>query len=210
MQSYETSRCLLRVVKPSDATAVFECFSDPAVMAYYDMTPVTDLIEAEQMLHGWIRDIVDGRRCRWAIVLKDSGQVVGTCGLHGIRRDRGCAELGYEVARAYWGKGIASDVFPALLEHAFHALQLDRLTARISPRNRASIALVRKFGFRIHVVPQIAGWLDGASFRRRIFRLTQAEYTRRMRKLDEQARRSGADSPGTPAISSRDHRPSRA
>lgn len=128
------------------------------------------------MLNNWKQEVAKGRRLRWTVVLRDADIAIGTCGLHGIDRERGCAEIGYEIGQAYWGQGILSEVFPAVLENAFSELELDRLTARVSPQNRASIALLRKFGFRNRAAPQIAGWLRGASFKRRIFRLKRREY----------------------------------
>lgn len=195
MQTYETSRCLLRAIDLSDATSLLENFSDPKAMAYYDTAPITELIEMERILLGWNRQIVKGERCRWAIVMKDSGKTVGTCGLQGINSPPGRAELGCEVGRAHWSKGIMTEVCPVLLEHAFQVLLLDRVTVRLSPRNLGSMALVRKFGFRNRVLPQVAGWLRDASFRRRIFSLTRADHAQRMRDLGGKLSRNPVSAP---------------
>lgn len=181
MLTYATRRCLLRSVQLSDAPVILRNFSDPRVMAHYDAKRVCTRAAAEKTLSVWKDEIASGRRQRWTIILRDADFAIGTCGLHGIDRERGCAEIGYEIGQAYWGRGILSEVLPAVLEHAFSELELDRLTARVSPQNRASIALLRKFGFRNRVAPQIAGWLRGASFNRRIFRLKRREYLQQTR-----------------------------
>lgn len=176
MNSYETARCLLREVELADAPLILKNFSDPELMAHYDMKAVHTFHEAEQMLECWINGFATGRRRRWAIVLKESNVAIGTCGLHAINRERGYAEIGYEIGRNYWGKGILSEVFPVLLQDAFDELGLYRLAARVSPRNFASVALLKKFGFRHCMAPQVVGWLRGASFKRQIFRLKRREY----------------------------------
>lgn len=185
VNSYQTARCLLREVELADAHLILKNFSDPKLMAHYDMKAVHTFHEAEQMLGSWINEFATGRRRRWTIVLREGNAAIGTCGLHTINRERGCAEIGYEIGQAYWGRGILSEIFPAVLGHAFSELELDRLTARVSPQNRASIALLRKFGFRNRVAPQIAGWLLGASFKRRIFRLKRREYLQQTNCQDQ-------------------------
>lgn len=159
MSILETSRCLLRVIEPGDGPALFRNFSDPTVMAYYDMPAVANLAAMERMLQNWRRDIASGKRYRWAIVLKESGEVIGSCGMHGLAAGVRSAELGYELARDHWGKGIMSEILPALLDHAFRILRLDHLIARTRPANAASIALLRRFGFRIRLVSQTADWI---------------------------------------------------
>lgn len=188
MKFYQTSRCLLRVVELVDAPLILNNFSDPKLMAHYDMRVVHTLHAAEQMLSGWINEFATRRRRRWTIILREENVAIGTCGLHSINRERGCAELGYEISREYWGKGILSEVFPVLLGDAFEELELHRLTARVSPRNVASVALLKKFGFRHRVVPQVAGWLRGASFSRRILRLTRCDYLQQSNAIGSMTR----------------------
>ena len=45
------------------------------------------------------------RSCRWAIARSDSAMLIGTCGFYGWDPDCALAELGYDLARAYWGAG---------------------------------------------------------------------------------------------------------
>jgi ribosomal-protein-alanine N-acetyltransferase len=59
------------------------------------------------------------------------------------------AYLGYGAVSAFAGQGYMRDALPLLLADAFGRLRLHRVEANIQPRNTASIALVRRGGFRL-------------------------------------------------------------
>jgi ribosomal-protein-alanine N-acetyltransferase len=56
-------------------------------------------------------------------------------------------ELAYRLARAAWGRGIASEAGAALLDYAFGTLGLPRVVAVTYPENRASQRVLDKLGF---------------------------------------------------------------
>src|SRR5687768_4918014 len=71
--------------------------------------------------------------------------LVGSCGLG--RRPSGAVELGYWIARPFWGRGLATEAGAALLEIA-RALKLPRLQASHFVDNPASGRVLEKLGFR--------------------------------------------------------------
>lgn len=71
-------------------------------------------------------------------------RLLGSCGLG--RRPSGGVELGYWVARAFWGRGIATEAGTALIEIA-RALRLPRLQASHFLDNPASGRVLEKLGF---------------------------------------------------------------
>lgn len=146
--TYESERFRLRDFEPGDLAAVYENFSDPRVMKYYDAAPLGKMAEAERLLAEWRHAEHHGTGLRWAIADRNSNRLIGTCGFHALARRHRRAEIGYELHPDWWGRGVMSEVLPLALEHAFRKLQLNRLAALILPANRPSIALVRKFGFR--------------------------------------------------------------
>jgi ribosomal-protein-alanine N-acetyltransferase len=75
------------------------------------------------------------------------GELVGAAGLRfELAHKRG--ELGYWIARAHWGRGIASEAVRALVEHAFEALALERVFAHHFAWNPASGRVLEKAGLR--------------------------------------------------------------
>ena len=71
-------------------------------------------------------------------------RLVGSCGL--ARRASGAVELGYWIARPFWGRGLATEASAALVEIA-RALRLPRLQASHFLDNPASGRVLEKLGF---------------------------------------------------------------
>jgi [ribosomal protein S5]-alanine N-acetyltransferase len=85
-----------------------------------------------------------------ALVLREAATMVGHAGYHGAPGEHGLAsdvvELGYTVFPPYRGRGLATETAQALMEWA-GAQGVRGFVASVSPRNEASLAIVRKLGF---------------------------------------------------------------
>jgi len=82
----------------------------------------------------------------WAIEV--NGEAAGSIGVNpGEGVERHSAELGYWLARAYWGEGIATAAVRALVPHAMRELRLYRLQARVFADNPASMKVLERAGF---------------------------------------------------------------
>jgi RimJ/RimL family protein N-acetyltransferase len=82
----------------------------------------------------------------YAVVLKETGQPIGMCGL--IKRDKfPDIDVGYAFLPEFWSKGYAREAVMAALEEA-RALGRTRVIAIVSPGNAASIRLLEKLGFK--------------------------------------------------------------
>jgi RimJ/RimL family protein N-acetyltransferase len=76
-----------------------------------------------------------------------AGSMIGGLGIHfepGMHR----AEIGYWLAREYWGKGIMSQILPVVCAFAFNELGLLKLTAEVFAMNAASARVLQKCGFQ--------------------------------------------------------------
>lgn len=154
--SIETPRLLLRPLRESDVDALFDIFSDPAVMRYWSGPPWRDRAQALRMIEG-DREALAGRRdLRLGLVPHDaSGRVVGTLSLYKI--DAGCrrADIGYALARGQQGRGLMNEALSAVIDMAFDQrpgaplddLRLNRLEADVDPRNVASCRTLERLGF---------------------------------------------------------------
>lgn len=57
------------------------------------------------------------------------------------------AEIGYDIAKSFWGKGYASEAIYSLLDYAFSSLKMNRIEAKVEPENVNSIKLLQKLNF---------------------------------------------------------------
>ncbi|WP_294089581.1 GNAT family N-acetyltransferase [Sphingomonas sp.] len=138
----ESARLRLRPVDVDDAEALFEAYSDVALMRYWSSAPHASVEETRAYLAG--RDAARPWR-GWAITRKGSDRAIGTVFTGEIRA--GAAEIGYLLARAHWGSGIAREAVTRVLDLLLVTEDWRRIEADTDPDNAASNALLGKLGF---------------------------------------------------------------
>nr|GEU28631.1 hypothetical protein [Tanacetum cinerariifolium] len=132
----------------ADAEALFAIYGDPLVMKYTDEEPFPTLSTVGIMLKSVRALLVAGQSLEWAIILRGSGDVIGTCGLHSFDLTNGVAEVGCLLKRAEWGKGFMADALALLTRFAADVLKLKRLIADVAPQNQQAQRLFHKLGYR--------------------------------------------------------------
>ena len=97
----------------------------------------------------YFKKISSGRTIGMFVKEKDSGALIGVINLNepvmGALRS---AYLGYYIDKEFAGRGYMSEGLVLVLREAFQHMQFHRLEANIQPRNRRSIELVERLGFR--------------------------------------------------------------
>lgn len=143
----ETERLLLRRFCLADESALRSVFEDPEVMRYGDGAQSTEWI------HNWLHECLEAYQKNpdigaWAVVEKDRALPIGYCGLFYYPDVCGTPEIeiGYRLARAWWGSGYATEAVTAVRDYGFNKLGLPRLIALIDPKNRASVRVAEKAG----------------------------------------------------------------
>lgn len=82
------------------------------------------------------------------ILDKETKEVIGWCGFHTWYIDHSRAELGYSLIREkHKRKGIMSEALGAIIPYGFQEMKLHRIEAFTAQYNKASIGLLKKFGF---------------------------------------------------------------
>lgn len=143
----ETTRLRLRHFTDADLALFVAYRNDPEVARYQSWEGITEsearafLQEQQKTQPG-----VPGQWFQIAIELKETGILVGDCALKVEEYDERQAEIGYTLARAYQGLGIASEAVSRVLDYAFLTLGLHRVIAITDCENRASITLLERLG----------------------------------------------------------------
>ncbi|MBB1139762.1 GNAT family N-acetyltransferase [Myroides sp. WP-1] len=140
----ETSRLVLRELHPSDASSFFELNANPNVIRYTGNTAFTDVEEARIFLENY-SDYREKGYGRWAVVLKDTGQFIGWCGLK-FDADTQQTDIGFRFFEEEWGKGYATESAQACLQVGFNQFQLSHIIGRAMKANIASICVLEKLG----------------------------------------------------------------
>jgi RimJ/RimL family protein N-acetyltransferase len=139
-----TPRLLLRPGWREDAPAVYAAVADEAIVRNLAQVPWPySLEDAEQWLSrpqdtGWPSCLI--------FLRGEPMRVAGCVGLH--PDEAGLPELGYWLARPFWGRGIATEAAGAMVAAARHSLRLPRLVSGHFTDNPASGRVLKKLGFR--------------------------------------------------------------
>ena len=138
-----TPRLLLRPGFPEDAPALAAAIADEAIVRNLSTAPWPYRMRDAEAFLASPRDPV---LPSFLVFERTDGapRLVGSCGLG--RRASGAVEMGYWIARAYWGRGFATEACGALIEIA-RALGLRQLAASHFIDNPASARVLDKLGF---------------------------------------------------------------
>ena len=144
----ETERLILRRLTLEDAEDMFEYFSKDEVTEYYDLYTFKGIDEAEKLIQDFNKCFENKKGIRWAIQLKDSSKMIGTCGYHNWAHEHFKIELGYELNPLYWRQHYMEEAIAAILPYAFSEMNIHRVEAFTDPDNLASERLLLKLNFK--------------------------------------------------------------
>jgi RimJ/RimL family protein N-acetyltransferase len=138
-----TPRLLLRPGFPEDAPALTGAIADEAIVRNLATAPWPYRMRDAEAFLASPRDPVLPSLLVFERTL-DEPRLVGACGLG--RRPSGAVEMGYWIARLFWGRGFATEAGVALIEIA-RALGLRQLEGSHFIDNPASARVLDKLGF---------------------------------------------------------------
>ena len=160
----QTARLTLRPMTTADAESLHAIMSDAEVMAFWDVSEIEDIELTTAILNGQLKQMKARKNAYWAMERTCDNTFVGCCDLSEIDRWHHRAEVGFIVAKRYWGDGYAQEAMSAVIDHAAQALKLRRLTARTHLGNIRSVRLLEKLGFRHEGL--LRGYVDREGERR--------------------------------------------
>lgn len=144
-----TERLCLRDWRDSDLAAFAELNADPEVMSY--LPAVLSPIESDAFAKRIRRESSDREFGLWAVEISGGASFIGFVGLAVPRFQAHftpCVEIGWRLARAYWGLGYASEAAEAALGHGFDVLSLAEIVSFTVPENRRSRRVMEKLGMQ--------------------------------------------------------------
>ncbi len=144
---FTTPRLEVRRLTMADLDAFHEIWGDPAVI-FWGAAKDRDATRArlEDLIGRRLDGIVDSG---WfAVVRQADGQLVGDVVLQPAPWDRDLAEVGWHVAKAWQGRGYATEAAAGLLAHA-RQQGVGSVYAKILPDNLASRGVSLRLGMRV-------------------------------------------------------------
>ena len=157
-QALETHRLLLRPFRKEDAEDMYRNWaSDPEVTRYLTW-PAHSSVEATRgLMDYWIPQYENGGFFNWAIVLKETGAVIGSIAVVRLEEPIGEAEIGYCLGRAFWGQGLMPEALRTVMDYLFDTVGVNRVMAGHDIRNPNSGKVMQKAGMQKEGIHRQAG-----------------------------------------------------
>ncbi|MDQ6879363.1 MAG: GNAT family N-acetyltransferase [Candidatus Dormibacteraeota bacterium] len=164
----KTARLLLRVPVPDDIDGLTAVFSDHEAMRYIGEGAIKSRAEVARQIEDERAYFDEHGFTMFTVVRKADREVLGDCGLW-TWKETGETEIGWHLARKFWGQRFGSEAAVAVLDFANQA-GLDQLICMVQTENVASLHIAERLGFQF----------DGEWLRR-------GRLTRRYRRQREKA-----------------------
>ena len=137
-----------RHIRFVDVAAIYQYESHPQFMEHYPWTE-RKVDEARAFVDMCIAWVNEQPRIKFQLVItsRETGVLIGTCGIRKDVVDSGCADLGFALAVEYWGQGFATEAARAMVQFAFENLGVEEVDAICVQANDRSVGVLERLGF---------------------------------------------------------------
>ena len=143
----ETERLRLRPWQPADRAPFAALNADPEVMRWFPST--LDRSESDAQVDRFQAGIDERGWGFWAAELRESAECIGFVGLNVPAPELPCSpcvEIGWRLARPFWGRGLATEAAQRALAFGFETLALDEIVSFTTLGNERSQAVMQRLG----------------------------------------------------------------
>jgi RimJ/RimL family protein N-acetyltransferase len=152
VKELQTKRLILRAWQVSDAESLFRYARNPNIGPIAGWPPHTDIENSREI----IKNVLSAAET-YAVVLKQTGEAVGSIGLmtskseiHSAEMTENEGEIGFWIGEPFWGQGLIPEAVNELLRHAFEDVRLAAVWCGYYDGNEKSKRVQEKCGFVYH------------------------------------------------------------
>lgn len=168
---------MIRGIKDADIADLLGMNQDDDVLRFLPY-PKWQSLEDGMAWLGRMRKVeAAGTGVQLVMVDKATAKAVGACLLFRYDVASSRAEIGFVMAREYWGKGVMTEALSAVIGHAFAVRGLRRLEAEANPQNTASCRILERIGFTAEGLLRKRWVAKGSAYDTRMFGLLREEWT---------------------------------
>ena len=145
----QTKRLILRPWQESDAEALYKYACNPNIGPIAGWPPHTSVENSREIIKSVLSDPET-----YAVVLKETGETVGSVGImtarseiHSAKMASSDCEIGYWIGEPYWGQGLIPEAVSELIRYAFEDLQMPTIWCGYFDGNEKSKRVPEKCGF---------------------------------------------------------------
>ena len=179
-KALETERLTLRPFRRSDAEAMLNNWAnDPHVMQYLPADVSNTIEEVHTRLDSWFsyfNDIEKGSWGMYAIVLKETKEVIGEIDFAELDTVTHSAEVGYQIGRPWWGKGYVAEALQRIIRYCFVEIGIKRIWGDFDSRNVNSGKVMVKAGMKLEKTSEKVNESTGEAIIKVQYALTVDDY----------------------------------
>jgi ribosomal-protein-alanine N-acetyltransferase len=172
----ETDRLVIRGIQEADMADLLVMNQDDEVLRFLPYAKWLTLDDGLAWLARVRKLEAAGTAVQLVMVDKASARVIGACVLFKYDEGSSRAELGFAMAREFWGKGLMLEALTVLIAHAFTVRGVRRLEAEANSLNTASCRLLDRLGFVSEGLMRQRYRVKGAIYDTRVFGLLGDEW----------------------------------
>ena len=142
----ETDRLILRKFRMNDVVAMFNNYgSDPNVTKYLNWKTHEILEDSKESIKLFMSKY-DDNLFHWAVLIKDSNELIGDIAVNCIDNRNNNCEVGYQFGSKYWGKGYATETLKAVLDYLLNDCEFYLVECSHTSSNITSGMVMKKAG----------------------------------------------------------------
>ena len=169
----ETERLYLREMTEDDINALYKILADSNIMQHYPYA------FDEARVRNWIHRNMERYRIfgfgLWAVCLKESGELIGDCGLTmQLINDQIKPEIGYHIRADQQRKGYAKEAAAAVRDWTFHNTPFNVIYSYMKHTNEASAQTAMSYGCK-----QVDNFFDEVNGITKVFAISRNEWINR-------------------------------
>ncbi|HEY3876090.1 MAG TPA: GNAT family N-acetyltransferase [Candidatus Kapabacteria bacterium] len=145
----ETERLRLRQLKISDLEDLHAYYSDPETAIYVPFIAFTSVTKTEELLKRVAQEFDERKSILFGIERKSDGKIMGITDIYRLSLPNHRMELGWGLARAFWGFGYMTEAVRAFIRFAFEEMGMHRIEAECQTDNIRSIRVAERCGMRL-------------------------------------------------------------
>ncbi|MGG2055113.1 GNAT family protein [Lysinibacillus pakistanensis] len=143
-----SSKLELKKIEDRHLQKLFDIYDNEKVFEFCGIIPKHNLQTVSKMIGHFDRDYQKKSRVKWGIFQKSQNDtLVGIIEAMDFNQKVDMVTIGYYLAEAYWGKGIATEAVHMIVKYLFEEVAINRIQAEVMPLNEPSKKVLLKNGF---------------------------------------------------------------
>jgi [ribosomal protein S5]-alanine N-acetyltransferase len=157
----ETDRLLLRKITLDDVQDMYAYCSDEKVAEYVTWDTHQSISDTTAFVKYALNQYSSKKVAPWGIEYKENQKLIGTIDFVSWQTNHKTAEIGYVLARDYWGRGLVTEAAKEIIKFGFNHMNLVRIQARCFEENIGSERVMEKTGMQFEGILRKAMLIKG-------------------------------------------------